>query len=52
MMIKKPWLYVKLAIYCFFMRRLWKLGYRLFNWAEDRRPGDGFRVKSYWRRFY
>jgi len=29
-------------LYRFCMRRLWRLAFRLYNWAEDRRPAGGF----------
>ncbi len=30
------------TIYCILMNRLWNLGYDLYNWCEDARPGGGF----------
>lgn len=45
-MIKSIKRYVCLVVYCFFMRKLWRFGYWLHNWTEDRRPGGGFYVKN------
>ena len=27
---------IRLHVYCWFMRKLWRWSYRLFNWIEDR----------------
>lgn len=40
--------FIKLAIYCLIMRLLWSIGYRLYNWAEDHRPGGGFHIENYY----
>jgi hypothetical protein len=37
---------MKLWPYCLVMRVLWRLGYRLYNWAEDRRPAGGFHPRN------
>jgi len=42
--------YVRLWLYCFAMSHIWNWSYSLYNWAEDRRPGGGFRVDYYIRR--
>jgi len=28
------------------MTLLWKIGYRLYNWCEDRRPAGGWKRKG------
>ena len=40
---------IYLFFYCLAMRQLWNIGYNLYNWAENRRPPGGFRVKNYYR---
>lgn len=37
---------IRKSIYCFFMRKIWKVAYRVYNWAEDRRPAGGFKVEN------
>lgn len=37
---------MKKLIYCMVMSRLWTVGYKLYTWCEDRRPGGGFHVKN------
>ncbi len=38
---------IRIFLYCVVMRIAWRLGYSLYTWAEDRRPGGGFRVKNF-----
>ena len=38
--------YLKKLIYCFVVRRIWRWSYKVLNWAEDRRPGGGFRPEN------
>lgn len=38
---------VKLRLYCFVMRGIWRIANSIYNWTEDRRPGGGFHVDNY-----
>jgi hypothetical protein len=38
---------LKLLIYCFCMRLLWRWSKTIFNWCEDNRPIGGFYIKNY-----
>jgi len=38
--------WIKVRLYCWFMRKVWDVSYKIYNWAEGKRPAGGFDPKN------